>query len=385
MQKRSINIGGIVAVGCLLVLAAMVGSAVGAGGMYLALRAQPTQAAALPAPFVVQPTLSAPTSLPPVAPAPSGGSSPVATAVDRVGPAVVTITNHLGSNGFGSSAGTATGSGVIISDQGYIVTNNHVVEGMASLEVTFANGSKTPATLVGSDPFADIAVVKVSSPVPATAAWGDSSALSPGDTVVAIGSPLGDFTNTVTAGIVSATDRSLEEQPGYKIEDLIQTDAAINSGNSGGPLVNIDGQIVGINTLIVRGSGSSAIAEGLGFAVESNRAHQIADAIIANGVYPRPYLGVQWQWVTPDVAQQNGLPATFGAYLSEVVSDGPAAKAGLQRGDVLTGIDGTSFDADHLFLNMLLSHQPGDQVTFTVIRQGSTGQASVTLGTRPAA
>ena len=222
--------------------------------------------------------------------------------------------------------------------------------------------------------------------MPSFAAWGDSSALAPGDTVIAIGSPLGDFANTVTAGVVSAIGRSIESEPGFRMEDLIQTDAAINHGNSGGPLVNLEGEIVGINTLVVRGSGrGEGAAEGLGFAIESARARTVAEAIIARGSYPRPYLGVLWEWVTPDVAEQNGLPATYGAYLSEVTAGSPAAEAGLRAGDLLTGIDGQAFDEDHPFLNRVLEHQPGDRVTLDTLRAGSSLQIEIVLGNRPAA
>ena len=375
-SNRVPGLGTIAVMGCLVVLAAMFGAALGMGGAYLALRPAPQPATAVP------PAVPAAVSPPPESAAPSA-----ALAVGRVGPAVVTVVNHLGgaSSPSGGAARTATGSGVIVSDQGYIVTNNHVVEGTASLEVIFADGSRSAASLVGRDPFADIAVVKAASPVPSVAAWGDSSALVPGDTVIAIGSPLGDFTNTVTAGVVSATGRSLDASPGFRIEHLIQTDAAINRGNSGGPLVNLQGEVVGINTLVVRGSGSGDAAEGLGFAIESANARAVAEAIIADGIFPRPYLGVQWQWVTPESAGLNGLPSVYGAYLSEVVEGGPAGQAGLRAGDILTSLDGTAFDEDHLFLNMLLERQPGDQVRFGVYRNSGNGDATVVLGERPAA
>ncbi|HMK07687.1 MAG TPA: trypsin-like peptidase domain-containing protein [Anaerolineales bacterium] len=383
-NKRSRTVGLVAVVGCLVAAAAMFGAVFGVGGAYLLLRNQTAESGAPQPPALA---LIPATPVPPVASAPpatNGGS--VADAVDRAGPAVVTVINHLSaSNPLGGGSGTASGSGVIISQDGYVVTNNHVVDGTASLEVVFADGSKTPATLVGSDPFADIAVIKVSASVPSVAAWGDSSTLAPGDTVVAIGSPLGDFTNTVTAGIVSATGRSIEAEPGYRMEHLIQTDAAINHGNSGGPLVNLEGQIVGINTLVVRGSGMGDTAEGLGFAIESARARAVAEAIIAKGSYPRPYLGVRWEWVTPDAASQNGLPSLYGAYLSEVSSGGPAAQAGLRNGDIITGMDGQAFDENHPFLNRVLEHQPGDTVSLDVLRNGSTLQVQITLGNRPSA
>jgi 2-alkenal reductase len=386
-NKSTRNLGLLAAVGCLAAVAAMFGALFGVGGAYLLLRPQTVSpvTTSVPAALTLPPALP-PASAAPSAPAPAAGNGSVAAAVDRAGPAVVTVINHLKSPAaLGSDTGTASGSGVIISRDGYIVTNNHVVDGAASLQVVFANGSQTDATLVGTDPFADIAVVKVAGSVPSVADWGDSSTLQPGDTVIAIGSPLGDFKNTVTAGIVSATGRSIEAEPGYRMEGLIQTDAAINHGNSGGPLVNLEGQIIGINTLVVRGSGTGDPAEGLGFAIDGARARSVAEAIIAKGVYPRPYLGVRWDWVTPDLAQQNGLPAIFGAYLSEVSSGGPAAQAGLQSGDILTGMDGTAFSDQQPFLNRVLQHAPGDQVTLDVLRNGSHLQISVTLGTRPAA
>lgn len=372
-QNRSRTLGWVAAIGCLAAVAALFGTAVGVGGAYVILR--PSLAMQPAAPVVAAPPAV------PAAPLPSVGENPsAAVAVDRAGPAVVTVINHLGQGG-----ATASGSGVIISEQGYIVTNNHVVDGAASLDVVFADGTQTGATLVGSDPFADIAVVRVDTPVPSVAAWGDSSALTPGDTVIAIGSPLGDFANTVTAGVVSAVGRSIESEPGFRMEDLIQTDAAINHGNSGGPLVNLDGEIVGINTLVVRGSGSQGVAEGLCFAIEGSRARNVAEAIIAKGSYPRPYLGVRWEWVTPELAQQNGLPSIYGAYLSEVSAGSPSAEAGLRTGDVVTGIDGQPFDDEHPFLNRMLEHQPGDRVTLDLLRDGSTLHLEVVLGDRPSA
>ena len=374
--SRARSLGLLTGIGCLAAVAAMFGAAVGVGGAYLLLRPSLAAQPAAPA-AVIAPSLAPQESLPSIEANPS-----VAGAVYRAGPAVVTVINHLQ----GSGAATASGSGVIVSLEGYIVTNNHVVDGAASLEVIFADGSHAAASLVGSDAFADIAVVRVASPVPSFAAWGDSSALAPGDTVIAIGSPLGDFANTVTAGVVSAIGRSIESEPGFRMEDLIQTDAAINHGNSGGPLVNLEGEIVGINTLVVRGSGrGEGAAEGLGFAIESARARTVAEAIIARGSYPRPYLGVLWEWVTPDVAEQNGLPATYGAYLSEVTAGSPAAEAGLRAGDLLTGIDGQAFDEDHPFLNRVLEHQPGDRVTLDTLRAGSSLQIEIVLGNRPAA
>jgi 2-alkenal reductase len=374
-------LGIVAAIGCLAAVAALFGAVAGVGGTFVLLQAREDADTARP---TAAAAISAPVPLPGES-EPGAAGTTVADAVNRVGPAVVTVINHLGA-GNSVGGGTASGSGVIVSMDGYIVTNNHVVDGAATLEVVFADGLQADASLVGSDPFADIAVVKVSVAVPSAAAWGDSDALAPGDTVIAIGSPLGDFVNTVTAGVVSATHRSIESEPGFRMDGLIQTDAAINHGNSGGPLVNLEGQIVGINTLVVRGGGlGQGQAEGLGFAVESSRARGVADAIIARGAYPRPYLGIRWEWVTPETAQQNRLPDLYGAYLSEVTAGAPAAEGGLHDGDILTGLDGRAFDEEAPFLNRLLEHQPGDRVTFDVLRNGIRLQLEVVLGTRPSA
>lgn len=306
--------------------------------------------------------------------------------VDRIAPAVVTVVNHMRSVSTplgGSAQPTASGSGVIIDADGYVVTNNHVVENSASLEVVLASGETRTAEFVGSDPFSDIAVLRVEGPLPASAPWGNSDALRPGEPVIAIGSPLGEFTNTVTVGVVSATGRSIETSSGYRMEDLIQTDAAINRGNSGGPLVNLAGQVVGINTLVVRGNGSSGVAEGLGFAIASNSARAVADQIIREGHVARPYLGIRWAWISPQVARLNRLPVKYGVYLREVSRGGPAAEAGLQPGDIITAVAGVELEEDHPFINELLGHKPGETGEVNYWRDGEVLQTQVILGERP--
>ena len=357
------------------------GAVLGAGTAYVVLRSADTSGATLETP--VQP---------PAVPADRTNvqiETAITDAVGRVGPAVVTVVNHLQARSgfFGSGTQpTASGSGVVIDTSGLIVTNNHVVEGNASLEVVLASGETLPAQLVGSDPFADIAVVRVQGPLPAAAAWGNSDTLQPGETVIAIGSPLGDFKNTVTVGVVSGMGRSIDTSAGFRMEDLIQTDAAINHGNSGGPLVNLAGQVVGINTLVVRGAGSSGdVAEGLGFAVSSSTAEAVSRQLVDNGFVRRPYLGIRWAVVTPAVASANGLSVDHGVYLTEVVSGGPAAVAGLQQGDILTILAGTPLDETHPFINELLRHNPGDTLDITYDRDGRTLKAEIKLGERPQA
>jgi S1-C subfamily serine protease len=305
-------------------------------------------------------------------------NSAVQEAVAQVSPAVVTVVNYVGRGAQGS------GSGVIISPDGYIVTNNHVVEGFQRLEVIYQDGSTVEAELVGADPFADVAVIKVSGSIPAYAEFGNSDALSPGETVIAIGSPLGDFRNTVTVGVVSATGRSLDTSANYQMEGLIQTDAAINRGNSGGPLVNLAGQVVGINTLVVRGNSFAGDqAEGLGFAVASNIVSAVAQQLIEQGYVARPYLGIEWTSVTPALAARYGLAAEWGAYVQSVAADSPAQAAGLREGDIITAIDGLALGQKTNFINTLWAHAAGDTVALTVMRDGQTLTLNATLGERP--
>jgi 2-alkenal reductase len=303
----------------------------------------------------------------------------VEQAVAKVGPAVVTVVNTLQ-----QGAGQASGSGVIVSQDGYVITNNHVVDGAAKLEVIFREGQSVEAQLVGRDEFADLAVLKIPSPVPAFAELGNSDTLNPGETVIAIGSPLGDFKNTVTVGVVSATGRTIETDLGYQMEDLIQTDAAINHGNSGGPLVNLAGQVIGINTLVIRGSGgSSDQAEGLGFAIASNTAKAVSDQLVTKGFVTHPYLGIAWDQITPSVAQYNGLPIDWGVYVRSVGASSPAEQAGLQAGDIITQMNGTPLDETHPFVNTLLGFSVGQEVQLQVWRNGQTLDLNVRLAERP--
>ena len=252
--------------------------------------------------------------------------------VEKVGPAVVTVIGTVPGQVtfFGRLPdGQSSGSGVIISSDGYIVTNNHVVENANDLSVILSDGTQLPAQVISTDIFADLAVLKADGQMPAVVTIGNSDNLKSGETVIAIGSPLGEFRNTVTVGVISATGRMLDTGNGYFMEDLLQTDAAINQGNSGGPLVNLNGELVGINTLIVRGgNGSSAVAEGLGFAIPSNTVTLDCRAHYCTGYFARPYLGVNFQSITPSIARRYDLPAQWGAYVTEVDFGRPGGKCG---------------------------------------------------------
>jgi 2-alkenal reductase len=270
---------------------------------------------------------------------------------------------------------------VIISSDGYIITNNHVVENARDIAVILSDGKQLPAEVINTDVFDDLAVLKAEGQMPAVVAFGDSDNLKSGETVIAIGSPLGEFRNTVTVGVISATGRMLDTGEGYFMEDLLQTDAAINQGNSGGPLVNLNGELVGINTLIVRGrNGSSAPAEGLGFAIPSNTVRSIAERIIAQGYFSRPYLGVNWQNINPSIARRYDLPVEWGAYVTGVATNSPAANAGIQRGDIIVSIESEQLDGDRSFLNTLFDYQPGDLVGIRVLREEGETTLQATLG-----
>ncbi len=308
----------------------------------------------------------------------------ITRAVEKVSPAVVTVVGVIPGQEtfFGRTPDQqVSGSGVIISEEGYIVTNNHVVENTVKVSIVLANGKRLSAKVINTDPYADLAVLKAEGDMPAVAVFGNSDALKPGETVIAIGSPLGEFKNTVTVGVVSATGRVLDTGKGYQMEDLIQTDAAINQGNSGGPLVNLNGEVIGINTMIVRGGGfGGVVAEGLGFAIPSNTVRLISEQIIANGYFARPYLGIRWQAVYPALARRYNLEAEWGAYVSEVLPDTPAAEGGLRRGDIIVRIGEQAINEEHSFVNALFSYQPHDEVEIEVVRGGKHIILHVTLG-----
>ena len=307
----------------------------------------------------------------------------VTQVVQQVSPTVVTVigTIHGQPTLFGRTADqTASGSGVFISKEGYILTNNHVVEGASDLEIILSDGSRQSAELVGTDIYADLAVLKTGQSPPAVSILGNSDVLKPGETVIAIGSPLGDFTNSVTVGVISATGRSIDTGQGYQIEGLVQTDAAINQGNSGGPLVNLAGEVIGINTLVVRGSGTGTVAEGLGFAIPSNTARAVAEQIMEKGYFSRPYLGIRWQLVTPRIARIYNLPVEWGVYVTEVYSSSPAHEAGILPGDIITRVGDVSLDERNSYINALFQYEAGNTVQVQLTRGNRVMDVDVTLG-----
>jgi 2-alkenal reductase len=307
--------------------------------------------------------------------------------VKKVGPAVVTVVNlRMPQWDFWGdlTQPRSLGSGVIIDPQGYVVTNNHVVEGSESLSVIMASGDKKDAELMGTDAFSDLAVLHIEGDSFPAAQLGDSSQLQPGERVIAIGSALGDFRNTVTSGVISGLERSIAVDESFALEGLIQTDTAINHGNSGGPLVNLQGQVIGINTLIIRGDNYSRdAAEGLGFAIPSDTVHLVAEQLISKGRVSRPFLGISHQEVTPRLAAYYNLAVNQGILVLQVAPATPASQADLKAGDVIVAISGDPIDPENPFLNVLLRHQVDETVTLNVNRFGHELALEVTLEERP--
>lgn len=345
----------------------------GAAATYLVSRYGP-QAAVTPSSGSVLP-------LPTAAPAGSAVDQETVGVVQDLLPSVVTVINYA-SNGEPQSSG----SGFVVDDrQGYIITNNHVVEDTRTagagnaFDVVFATDKKVQAKLVGRDPFTDIAVLQVPAQGLKAAVLANSDEVPIGSIAVAIGSPLGEFQNTVTVGVVSAKGRRVAESQQVVLEDLIQTDAAINPGNSGGPLIwAARRQVIGVNTLV------ASNATGLGFAISSNTVRQIADELIKNGKVVRGFIGVQYQQLTPRQAAQLGLPAgTTGIIVTQVVSGSPAERTGIRANDIITKVNDQAIDAEHPLATVMVKFRPGDRVKLTLIRDGKEMTVDVTLGQPP--
>jgi 2-alkenal reductase len=290
----------------------------------------------------------------------------------------VTVINEQIEEGETDTVPTGSGSGFFLDTDGHVVTNQHVVEGGVEFVVVLEDGRELPATLVGADPNSDVAVLKVDAPVPAIARLGDSDSLQPGQGVLAIGSPLGTFTNTVTEGIVSALGRTVpDDNGGPELVNLIQHDAAINPGNSGGPLVTLSGEVVGINTLGI------VDAQGLFFAVPAQTVARVAEELIAEGAVDYPYLGLQLAPLDEEIIVQWALPVDEGFYVQGVVAGSPSEAAGLQVGDIVTAIDLERVGERQSMVGALFQYKPGETVQLTVQRGLVTMRVDVPLAERP--
>jgi S1-C subfamily serine protease len=318
------------------------------------------------------------------------------SAVRRTRPAVVTVWNvgyvRPGLFSQPELRVVGEGSGVVFDERGYIATNAHVVQGAQEIAVVFLDGHSETAQLVGLHEDYDVAVLRVEGEAAVVAPLADSSLLEPGMRVMAIGSPLGtQYQNTVTTGIVAGVNRRVTERylnwfTGQPVEfdlneaPLIQTDAAINTGNSGGPLINLAGEVVALNTLIVRREGGSDI-EGLGFAVPSNVVRALADEWI-DGVR-RGWLGAEHETIDPARAREERLDRASGALLGRVWAGSPAAEAGLRPGDIITSINGVALDLDHALADQLWRYRAGDRIALGIARGDATFDVDITLAATP--
>jgi serine protease Do len=299
----------------------------------------------------------------------------IENAVRVASPAVVQINiTSVSQNPFGFSSGTqeGLGSGFIITSDGYVLTNNHVVENATKITVVLKDGREFRGQVVGTDSTSDVAVVKISGTNLPTVELGDSSALTVGQKVIAIGNPYG-LSQTVTTGVISALERNVQASQTETLVGVVQTDAAINPGNSGGPLVDLSGRVVGMNTMIYQN------AQGLGFSVSVNTVRKVYDAIIKNGKVTWPALGIQGATLTTSIVDQYSLKVSQGVYIVQITAGSGAQAAGLKAGDVITAIDDKPMTTIDGVLGYIRSRNVGDTVQVVADRKGTTKTFSVTL------
>jgi S1-C subfamily serine protease len=372
-----------------LALAAVLGGGVAAAAVVAVTDHSTTTKTVIVKPAASAPAAAAPAAPATSAPAASGSDETISAIYRNAAPGVVTVTR-----------GNGQGSGFVIDRQGYILTNAHVIDASGAINVSFSNGDRVDAQLVGADQSTDVALLKVNEPADALRPipLGDSSTLQVGDPVVAIGNPFG-YDRTITSGIVSAVARQIESPNGYPINNAIQTDAAINHGNSGGPLLNMQGEVIGISSQIAD-SGVNANV-GVGFAIPINLVKSVAADLRAHGSVQHAYLGVTLQDIDPVLAQSmKNLPAKSGVLIAAVSPGSPAAAAGLKPGDhqivldgqsyvvggdIVTAINGTQVSSVTDLQSAIQNERAGDVVTLSVVHSdGTKADVKVTLGKQPA-
>jgi S1-C subfamily serine protease len=362
-----------------ILAASLLAAVLASGGTFAAL----TATGALDQPAVTPATNADPTSV--RQPVTIDESSAVVNVAAKAGPAVVRIVTGGIDPNAADLPEQGIGSGVIFNPNGWILTNRHVVAGSNSLTVELKDGTTYPGEIYGIDTLTDLAIVKVDATGLTAVGLGDSDALRVGQLVVAIGSPLGTFSNTVTSGIVSAKGRKIQTD-GASLRNLIQTDAAINPGNSGGPLLDATGAVIGINTAIARDS------TGIGFSIPINLAKPLMEQALAGRELERPYIGIRYEDIDAQLAKDESLPVKEGALVSrEVDQNGnppitpgsPADAAGILPGDIITAIGATTIDAEHPLDLVLSQSAPGETVELQVLRDGQGTTVAVTLAVRP--
>jgi S1-C subfamily serine protease len=364
-----------------VIAVALISAILASGGTYLALRASGAlDRAAAGATVPAGQTATAPQTVK------TDEQSAIIDVAARISPAVVRIISSQASAN-DPTATTGIGSGIIYDKNGWILTNHHVVAGSDKLQVELKDGRSFVGTIYGIDTLTDLAIVKIDAKDLPTAPIGDSSTLKVGETTIAIGSPLGTYTSTVTSGILSATGRSIDVDTG-RINNLLQTDTAINPGNSGGPLLDAAGNVIGVNTAI------AANANGIGFAIPINIARPIMEQAVAGQKLARPYIGIRYEMLTLARGTELKLPVHEGAYVGggtdsagkpspAVVAGGPADKAGVKEGDIIVTIEGQAIDTEHPLDSVLTQFAPGRTVTLGVLRGTQKIELQITLGTRP--
>jgi S1-C subfamily serine protease len=398
-SKRGAGVGTVVA-------ASVLSAVLASGGTVLVL----SQTGALDRPAPASSTGSATPTLG-QQPVTINENSAVIASAEKVGPAVVKISVEGASQDpFSGTPTEGVGSGLIYDANGWIVTNRHVVADADKLTVELKDGRKFEGKVYGIDTLTDLAIVKVDETGLPTAPIGDSASIQVGQEAIAIGSPLGTFTDSVTSGIISALGRSIPVEDGSVLTNLLQTDTAINPGNSGGPLLDPSGKVIGINT-----AGASQ-AQGIGFAIPIDIAKPLLAQASAGKPLARPYLGIRFETIDPTIQKANDLPVDHGAWIptasaaaglgngqggnaqdpngfgqgigqpaaqDSIVAGGPADQGGLKPGDIITAVDGTALDATHPLDLVMSQYGPGTSVKLDVLRDGQTTSVTVVLGTRP--